>query len=98
MNIITGPEFGPSSHCTCTSGARWHDWYANVMCIMLGFHSCKADPDVWTQFRPLVHPIHFWIGETIINKPFPLIFKATKDDPRSNLWAVTVESSFGDFA
>jgi Reverse transcriptase (RNA-dependent DNA polymerase) len=31
-----------------TSGARWHDLYADVMCLM-GFSPCKADPDVWMR-------------------------------------------------
>jgi hypothetical protein len=31
-----------------TSGARWHDRFADVMHLM-GFSPSKADPDVWMQ-------------------------------------------------
>ena len=58
MCFIAGPEFGPlEGHLLVivralyglrTSGARWHDRYADVMRIM-GFNPCKADPDVWMK-------------------------------------------------
>jgi Reverse transcriptase (RNA-dependent DNA polymerase) len=53
-----GPEFGPlEGHLLVivralyglrTSGAQWHDRYANVMRIM-DFYPCKADPYVWMK-------------------------------------------------
>jgi Reverse transcriptase (RNA-dependent DNA polymerase) len=56
--FLAGPEFGPlEGHllvivCALyglrTSGARWHDRYADVMRIM-DFYPCKADPDVWMK-------------------------------------------------
>jgi Reverse transcriptase (RNA-dependent DNA polymerase) len=56
--FIAGPEFGPlEGHllvivCALyrlrTSGAQWHDRYANGMCIM-DFYPSKADPDVWMK-------------------------------------------------
>jgi Reverse transcriptase (RNA-dependent DNA polymerase) len=56
MCFIADPEFGPlGGHLLViaralyglrTSGARWHDCYADVMRIM-GFYPCKAGPDVW---------------------------------------------------
>jgi Reverse transcriptase (RNA-dependent DNA polymerase) len=54
--FISGPEFGPlAGHLLTivraiyglrTSGARWHDCFADVMRLM-GFRPCKKDPDVW---------------------------------------------------
>jgi hypothetical protein len=54
--FIAGPEFGPlEGHLLVTvhaiyglrtSGARWHERYADVMRIMV-FYPCKADPVVW---------------------------------------------------
>jgi hypothetical protein len=32
-----------------TSGARWHDRFAEVMYLM-GFSPCKANPDVWMRY------------------------------------------------
>jgi hypothetical protein len=58
VTFIAGPEFGPlAGHLLIivralyglrTSGARWHDRYADVMHLM-GFSPCKADPDVWMR-------------------------------------------------
>ena len=43
----------------------------------------------YTQFWPLIQPIYFWKGETIIDKPFPRIIQEIKDDPHSKLWGVS---------
>jgi Reverse transcriptase (RNA-dependent DNA polymerase) len=54
--FIAGPEFGPLAgqlltvvralYGLRTSGARWHDRFADVM-HQMGFTPCKADPDMW---------------------------------------------------
>jgi Reverse transcriptase (RNA-dependent DNA polymerase) len=56
--FIAGPELRPlEGHllvkvCALyglrTSGAQWHDCFANVMSIV-DFFPCKADPDVWMK-------------------------------------------------
>lgn len=46
----------------------------------------------WVQFWPIVQPILFWKGETIIDKPFPMVIKNIKDDPHYGLRGVTQES------
>ena len=46
----------------------------------------------YTHFWPLIQPLLFWKGETIINKPFPIIIKEIKDDPSSALRGVTDEN------
>jgi hypothetical protein len=43
----------------------------------------------WVNFWPLVQPLLFWKGETIIDKPFPMIIKDIKDDPNSALRGVS---------
>jgi Reverse transcriptase (RNA-dependent DNA polymerase) len=58
VSFIAGPEFGPlAGHLLTivraiyglrTSGARWHDRFADVMHLM-GFSPFKADPDVWMR-------------------------------------------------
>ena len=56
--IIAGPEFGElEGHILVisralyglrSSGARWHDKFAD--CLRdLGFHPCKAEPDIWMR-------------------------------------------------
>jgi hypothetical protein len=47
----------------------------------------------WVNFWPLIQPILFWKGETIINKPFPTIIKQIKDDPSSALRGVTDQNN-----
>jgi Reverse transcriptase (RNA-dependent DNA polymerase) len=54
--IIAGPEFGDlEGHVfviskplcgLCSSGARWHDIFANMV---LGFFPCKSDPIIWMR-------------------------------------------------
>jgi hypothetical protein len=46
----------------------------------------------WVAFWPLVQPLFFWKGETIINKPFPVVIKEIKDDPTSALRGVSQEN------
>jgi len=58
VSFIAGPEFGPlAGHLLIivralyglrTSGARWHDRFADVL-QQMGFFPCKADPDVWLR-------------------------------------------------
>jgi Reverse transcriptase (RNA-dependent DNA polymerase) len=58
VSFIAGPEFGPLAghlltivralYGLCTSDARFHDRFAEVMHLM-GFSPCKADPDVWMR-------------------------------------------------
>jgi hypothetical protein len=51
----------------------------------------------WTKFWPLIQPLLFWKGETLLNetigqKPLPVLIKDTKDsmeDPASAVWGVT---------
>jgi Reverse transcriptase (RNA-dependent DNA polymerase) len=56
--IIAGPEFGEREghileiskalYGLCSSGARWHDRFAD--CIReLSFFPCKAEPDIWMR-------------------------------------------------
>ena len=47
----------------------------------------------WVNFWPLVHQVLFWKGETIIDKPFPMVIKDIKDDPHSTLRGVTGKKS-----
>ncbi|MGL4630091.1 MAG: Ty1/Copia family ribonuclease HI, partial [Leadbetterella sp.] len=46
----------------------------------------------YTTFWPLIQPLFFWKGETILNKPYPIIIKQIKDDPSSALRGVTDEN------
>ena len=56
--IIAGPEFGDlEGHILViykalyglrSSGARWHDKFADCL-RELGFHPCKAEPDIWMR-------------------------------------------------
>jgi hypothetical protein len=47
----------------------------------------------WVNFWPLVQPLLFWKGETIIDKPFPIVIKDIKDDPTFALRGVTGKKS-----
>jgi hypothetical protein len=58
VSFLAGPEFRPlEGHllvivCALyglrTSGALWHDRYADVIHI-IDFYPCKADPDMWMK-------------------------------------------------
>jgi hypothetical protein len=43
----------------------------------------------WVKCCPLVQPLLFWKGETILNKPFSLVIKAIKEDPTYSLRGVS---------
>ena len=43
----------------------------------------------WTKFWPLIQPLLFWKGETILTKPFPQVIKDIKDNPTDALRGVT---------
>jgi hypothetical protein len=47
----------------------------------------------WVTFLTLVQPLLFWKGETIIDKPLPMVIKDIKDDPNSVLRGVTDKRS-----
>ena len=42
----------------------------------------------WSNFWPLIQPLLFWKGETLLNQPLPSIIKNIKDPP-SGLWGVS---------
>jgi hypothetical protein len=55
----------------------------------------------WSKFWPLIQPLLFWKGETLLNdpigqKPLPVLIKDIKDsmeDPGSALWGVTDDNT-----
>jgi hypothetical protein len=47
----------------------------------------------WVNVGPLFQPLLFWKGETIIDKPFPMVIKEIKDDPTFALRGVTGKKS-----
>jgi hypothetical protein len=51
----------------------------------------------WVQFWPLVQPLLFWKGETIVDKPFPMVIKDLKDDPTFALRGVTGKKPSSSF-
>jgi Reverse transcriptase (RNA-dependent DNA polymerase) len=62
--IIAGPKFGEREGCIPviskasyglrSSGARWHDRFAD--CIReLGFFACKAEPDIWMRKNSTIY-------------------------------------------
>jgi hypothetical protein len=46
----------------------------------------------WVKFWPLIQPLLFWKGETILNKPFPMVIKDIKDNTDHALRGVTDET------
>jgi hypothetical protein len=91
--FIAGPEFRPlEGHqlvigCAIyglrTSGAQWHDLYANVMRIM-DFYPCKADPNVWMKYCDT----HYECGLVYVNE---LMFICKK--PQAFIDYLTTEHS-----
>ena len=43
----------------------------------------------WVKFWPLIQPLLFWKGETILTQPFPSVIKAIKEDPAFSLRGVS---------
>jgi hypothetical protein len=52
----------------------------------------------WVHFWPLVQPLLFWKGETIIDKPFPMVIKDIKDYTSFALRGVTGKKSLSSSA
>jgi hypothetical protein len=50
-------------------------------------------PCGWVNFWQLGQPLLFWKGETIIDKPFPMVIKDAKDHPTFALRGATVKKS-----
>jgi Reverse transcriptase (RNA-dependent DNA polymerase) len=76
--IVAGPEFGEreghilvigkAQYCLQSSGARWHDRFAD--CIReLGFFPCKAEPDIWVRKKCSIYKyIAVYIDDLAIAK------------------------------
>jgi Reverse transcriptase (RNA-dependent DNA polymerase) len=43
----------------------------------------------WVKFWPLIQPLLFWKGETILTKPFPMVIKEHKNNPAFTLRGVS---------
>jgi hypothetical protein len=43
----------------------------------------------WVKFWPLIQPLLFWKGETILNTPYPMVIKDIKNNPSSTLRGVS---------
>jgi hypothetical protein len=58
----------------------------------------------WNKFWPLIQPLLFWKGETLLHdpigqKPLPVLIKDIKEsieDPASELWGVTDDNPSAD--
>jgi hypothetical protein len=46
----------------------------------------------WAKFWPLIQPLLFWKGETILATPFPMVIKDIKNNPKSTLRGVSDSS------